>query len=100
MNQTYLSIYDILDKVTVLETRLESALENLERYEELQRKMEATEVSRVEEFSKIRDENKELKGKLQDSQADLKALANDNATLIAKVFTLEARAQVAKERVA
>ena len=67
INQIYLSIYDILDKVTVLETKLESTLEDLERHEELWRKMEAVEVSWVEEFAKIRDDNEELKGKLQDN---------------------------------
>ena len=99
MNQTYLSIYDILDKVTVLETRLGFTLEDLESHEELQRKMEAVEVSQVEEFAKIRDKNEELKRKLQDCQAGLKALANDNTTLNDKVSILEARVQAAKERV-
>ena len=100
MNRTFLSIYDIIDKVAVLETRLESTLEDLKRHEELRRKMEAAKASRVEEFAKIRDNNEELKGKLQDSQSGLKALANDNTTLIAKVSVLEARAQAAEERVA
>ena len=100
MNQTYLSIYDILDKVTVLETRLGFTLEDLESHEELQRKMEAVEVSQAEEFAKIRDKNEELKRKLQDCQAGLKALANDNTTLNDKVSILEARVQAAKERVA
>ena len=67
INQTCLSIYDILDKVTVLETKIESALEDLERHKELRRKMEAIKASRVEEFAKIRDKNEELKGKLQDN---------------------------------
>ena len=57
VNQSYLSIYDILDKDVVLEAKLESILEDLERYEDLQRKMEAAEVSRVEEFARIQDEN-------------------------------------------
>ena len=67
INQTCLSIYDILDKVTVLETKIESALEDLERHKELRRKMEAIEASLVEEFAKIQDKNEELKGKLQDN---------------------------------
>ena len=45
VNQSYLSIYDILDKDVVLEAKLESALEDLERHEELRRKMEATEAA-------------------------------------------------------
>ena len=40
MNQPYMSIYDILDKETVLETKLVSASEDLESHEELYRKME------------------------------------------------------------
>ena len=98
MNQSYLSIYDILDKDVVLEAKLESALEDLERHEELRRKMEAAKVAYIEEFARIRDENTELKGKLQDDQTSLEALANDNTTLNTKVTILEARAQAAEER--
>ena len=62
--------------------------------------MESIKASQVEEFTKIRDKNEELKGKLQDCQTDLKAFANDNTALNDKVSVLEARVQAAKERVA
>ena len=64
MNQTYLHIYDILDNTEVLEAKLQSALEDLRRNKESVRRMETAEASRVEEFAKIREENKELKHKL------------------------------------
>ena len=60
--------------------------------------MEAAEASRVEEFAKIRDENKELKCKLQDSQASLQALVNDHTAVTVKVSVLEARVKAAEER--
>ena len=71
LNQTYLVIYNVLDNVTVLEAKHQSVLEDLERNEEFWRRMEATEASRVEEFAKIQDENKELKRKLWDIQVSL-----------------------------
>ena len=40
MNQTYIAIYDTLDNVAVLKAKLQSALEDLGRNEELWRKME------------------------------------------------------------
>ena len=63
-------------------------------------RMEVVKASRVEEFAKIWDENKELKRKLRDSQAGLHALANDYTTITAKVSVLEARAKAAEERAA
>ena len=54
--------------------------------------MEAAETCRVVEFARIQDENAKLKGKLQDNQTNIEALANDNTTLTAKVPVLEARA--------
>ena len=57
-------------------------------------------MSRVEEFAKIRDENEELKGKLQDSQVGLQALANDLTVVTTKVSVLEARARAAEGRAA
>ena len=62
--------------------------------------METAEASRVEEFTKIRDENKDLKCKLWDSQVGLQALASDHTIVTAKVSVLEARARATKERVA
>ena len=73
MNQYYMSIYDILDKDVILEAKLASPLEDLERHEELRRKMKAAEASREKEFTRIRDEIAELKGKLQDRQTSLEA---------------------------
>ena len=69
----------------------------LERNEESQRRMEATEASRVKEFAKINDENEELKCKLWD-QVSLQALVNDYTAVTSKVSGLEAIAKVADER--
>ena len=100
MNQTYLTIYDVLDSIEVLEAKLQSTLEDLERNNESMTRMEAIEASQVEEFAKIWDENEELKCKLWDSQARLQALANDHTVVTAKVSVLEARARAAKEHAA
>ena len=52
MNQTYLHVYDILDNAEILEAKLQSALEDLERNEESMRRLEATKASRVESLRK------------------------------------------------
>ena len=67
MNHTCLMIYDVLDNVMVLEAKFDSTLEDLERNEESRMRMEAVEASRVEEFARIQDKNKNLKRKLRDS---------------------------------
>ena len=75
------------------------ALEDLGRNEELRRKMEAVEASRVMKFAKIRDKNEELKGKLRDNQASFQALANDLTIVNANASVLESRARETKEHV-
>ena len=100
MNKTYMHMYDVLDNVEVLEAKLQSALEDLGRNEESMKRMEAIEASRVEEFAKSWNENKELKHKLWDSQVDLHALENDHTVVTAKVSILEERARTVEERAA
>ena len=73
MNQNYLHICDVLDNIKVLEAKLQSTVEDLRRNEESVRRMEAVEAYQVKEFAKFWDENEELKRKLWDSQAGLKA---------------------------
>ena len=72
----------------------------MERNEESQRRIESTEASQVEEFTRIRDENEDIKHKLRDSQASLQALANDHTAVTTKVLVLETRAKAAEERAA
>ena len=45
-------ICHVLDNVAILEAKLQSALEDLERNEESQRRMEVAEASWVQEFAK------------------------------------------------
>ena len=74
MNQTYLIVYNVLDNIAILEAKLQSTLKDLERNEESRKRMEAAKASQVEEFSKIRDENEEFKGKLKESQSSFHAM--------------------------
>lgn len=83
-NETYVSMYDTLDKAILMEAQLQSALESSERNEELQKQMEAAEASRVKEFARMRDAKEKLEGELQDIRVT-------NAVYTNKVSALEAR---------
>ena len=96
VNQTYLVVYDILENIAILEAKLQSTLEDLERNEESWRRMEAAEASQAEEFAKIKTENKELNRKLQESQASFRTLQNDFATVNGKVFGLKMKVKAAE----
>ena len=54
MNKTYLHVYDILDNAEVLEAKLQSTLEDLERNEESVRRLATVKASRVEELPKFK----------------------------------------------
>ena len=59
--------------------------------------MEAIEVVQVEELSRLKEENKKLEGELRSRDERIKALADNNADLIDKVATFEAKSQAAEE---
>ena len=92
MNKSYLSMFNTLDKATLVEAQLHSAMGNLKRNEELRKQIEVAKASQVEEIVKVRGEKENLEGELRDCQVRLETLANDNTILTSKVATLDARA--------
>ena len=84
------------------EAKLRKALEDLEKVKESQKKkgeeMVAAKVAWEEELAKVKTENLELKGQLQDIQASFQTLQRDFAAVSGKVFGLEAEIKVAKEQ--
>ena len=62
MNKLYLSMYNTLDRATIVEEQLHSAVENLKMSKELRKQMKAAKASQVEKFTRVRGEKEKLEG--------------------------------------
>ena len=90
MNESYLSMYDIIDQAKITEGQLESTLSKLKDNEDLIKLMKAIEITQVEELSRLREE-------LSNRDKQIKALVSDKVDLVEEVIYFEAKAWVAKE---